>query len=319
MDITHFSNPVFNADTADPTIWTDGNDYYLYYTNWWLSAPIYKSKDLIHWENTNTHAVNEKTKQQLYKLADEYKSDKCFYAPTVVKIGNSYNMYISVSWKCMVVLTSENVNGPFKFKNDEPYVLIDNNITGLNITNEDSCIAIDNGHIYLMWGSHGNLTKTELQSDGLHLIENAKFEHIAGDPENQYKVYEGLYAYKHGKYWYLFAASGQYNSYERPYNVVVGRSKSFDKPFRDKWGRKMAKGHASTILKPDSLDTYLGAGHTGEIFEDKDGKTYIAYQRQEISTSKRPLFIQQIFWSKCGWPYFKNGGKTVMFEEMPNF
>ena len=79
----------------------------------------------------------------------------------------------------------------------------------------------------------------------------------------------------------------------------------------------MKWGFANTILNPDSTDIYLGGGHTGEIFEDNEGNTYIYYQRQRANEKHfRPLFLQRIYWDKKGWPYFKNN-ETQITEIKP--
>lgn len=303
-----FTNPLTEASVPDPTVF-DGEDgyYYLYYTGG-FESPLFRSKDLVNWENSGICPFSEETRKQLGEIAAEHNSDNFFYAPTVKKMGDNFVMYISLTWKAMVALRSSGPTGPFEF-DGEPYVLIDNSITGLEITNEDSCVATDlDGTNYLMWGSHGNLTRTTLSSDGLRLADGATFDHVAGNPREPRRVYEGLYAYWHDGFWYLFAAKGDYTSDLDPYEVVVGRCETLGGRFLDKKGRPMDKGFATRILVPDNCDTYLGGGHTGEIFKDKAGRYYIFYQRQLADVIHyRPLFLQQIFWAEDGWPYFKNG------------
>ena len=314
-----FKNPVLDKNVGDPTIWECDGVYYLYYTGC-FDYTIYKSIDMVNWEDTGVCPFTKDTQYQLRNLAHLYDSDPVIYAPTVVKNGENWLMYISITWKCLTVLKSNSPLGPFKFSNGLPYVLVDEKISGLPITFEDSCVAYDHNEKqwYLMFGSHGNLTRTTLQDNGLYLTNDAKFEHVAGIPKcNPRKIYEGLYTYYRNGYWYLFAAKGDYTSSTNPYEVVVGRSKKLGGVFRNKWGFPMKWGFATNILKPDSVEHYLGGGHTGEIFEDKKGNTYIFYQRQRANEIHyRPLFLQRIYWDKKGWPYFKDG-VTQMIDDVP--
>lgn len=316
LNKSYFQNPVLDDNVADPTIWEDNGTYYLFYTGC-FSFPIYKSNDLINWKCTNKSPFDESTIEQLTKLANKYESQYVIYAPTVVKVGDKYNMYISITWKCMCVLQSGTAEGPFKFVG-EPYVLVDDKITGLNVTFEDSCVVCENNQWYLIWGSHGQIIRTKLTNDGLRLKEPKKFKHIAGCKYWPCKMYEGAYIYYRNGYWYLFCAKGDYTSSTDPYGVVVGRSKHLYGVFRTKCGLPMTWGIATNILKPTLEDGYLGGGHTGEIFSDKNGRTYIFYQRQkEGKLHYRPLFLQEIFWDRKGWPYFEDD-ETKIYGRKPN-
>ena len=310
--ISKFKNPVLDENVADPTVWKAGKYYYLFYTGN-FTGPIYQSKNMIDWETTGRCPFDNQTIVQLEQLARWYNSDPVIYAPTVVKNGNKYLMYISITWKCLCVLSSDNPLGPFR----NPRVLVDKNISGLDITFEDSCVVKDlDGQWYLMFGSHGRLTRTKLTENGLDLFDG-KFDHVAGNRLFPRWVYEGLYAYYREGYWYLFAARGNYTSATDPYKVVVGRCKTLGGVFRNKLGLRMDCGFATTILRPDSTDVYLGGGHTGEIFTDDMGTDYIYYQRQRADEMHfRPLFLQKIMWDEKGWPYFKDG-VTQMIEDKP--
>ena len=159
-----------------------------------------------------------------------------------------------------------------------------------------------------MFGSHGRLYRTKLNDDGLDLYDY-KFDHVAGCKLWPRNVYEGLYAKYHNGYWYLFAAKGNYTSATDPYKVTVGRSKTLDGVFKNKYGLRMDWGFGSVILEPNTTMSYLGGGHTGEIFTDSNGQDYIFYQRQRADEIHfRPLFLQRIYWDRVtGWPYFYDG------------
>ncbi|MCQ2344248.1 MAG: family 43 glycosylhydrolase [Paludibacteraceae bacterium] len=314
-----FRNPVSEEQSADPTVWRDQESgiFYLFSTGP-FEKHLMLSHDMVNWEDAGYSPLDESTIWQIYELADKCGSAYGFYAPTVVKNGDKWLMYISLTHVCMIVLESNHADGGFHFKNDEPYILLDEEITGLNITFEDSFVARENdGKWYMMWGSHGKLYRTTLSDDGLSLAENAVFEHFTGNPDKPYKVYEGLYAYYRNGWWYLFAARGQYNSRERPYTVVVGRSRKLSGTFRNRWGFRMIKGYATVIMKPGDMSEYLGGAHTGEIFTDKAGNDYIFYQRQLADVEHyRCLFLQSIHWDIFGWPYFK-GRKCQMEDIIP--
>lgn len=312
-----YTNPLLQDDIADPTIWQYEKDYYLTSTGI-FDRTLYHSIDLIHWEHTDIRPFNEETLSQLNDLAIKYDSTPVIYAPTVFKNYDKWLMYISISWKCACVLQSDSPIGPFKFIGC-PYVLIDNDITKLDITNEDTFVARDlDNKLYIIWGSHGHIMRTQLTDDGLHLIKNFKVDRAAGLPCIPRRVYEGAYAYYRNGYWYLFAAKGNYTSATDPYEVIVGRSKKLNGTFRNKWGLPLKWGCYTKILTPNDCSKYLGGAHTGEIFTDKDGRTFIFYARQKAEVMHyRLLCLQEIFWDKKGWPYFKDS-KTQLEGECPN-
>ena len=85
MEKTYFTNPVLDLNVADPTIWQENNNYYLFYTGS-FTGHIYTSVDMINWTDTGKCPFNSKTISQLEELAVLSKSEPHIYAPTVVKI-----------------------------------------------------------------------------------------------------------------------------------------------------------------------------------------------------------------------------------------
>ena len=124
---------------------------------------------------------------------------------------------------------------------------------------------------------------------------------------------EGTYLYRRGQYWYAFVSTGEFNN--DTYKLKVGRASRITDVFYDKNNVALTNGLGGTIiLSTYSGGRYYGCGHNGEIFETKDGKTWMYYHCHDRavvsklpnSITYRPLFLQEIKWDSDGWPYFED-------------
>lgn len=316
----YYQNPLMLDDTPDPTVWAgDDGRHYLYYTSGILKgAPLYATADMVTWQKTSIDPIPQATREQIYELGKRYANDvRVFFAPTVTKVGDRWNMYISMTYRGMVVLTSKSATGPFTFEG-APYVLIDNSITGLDITNEDSWVSADEqGVLHLFWGSHGRIYEVPLTADGLHLAPRATFTHVVGPGSKAERwafTGEGIMMHKRGPWWYAFFSQGMFN--DDTYTLYVARSKSMMGPFVDRDGHltshlfgtgQHALAGGTLILKTDGSKDYTGPAHNGEIYTDKKGHDYIYYARWNVKKKNRNLWLQRLYWDKDGWPYFKHG------------
>lgn len=318
-----YTNPITVRDTPDPTVW-DGEDgyHYLFYTSSISKgAPLLRSHDMVTWEETNIDPIAPSTRDTLIELMHHYdKNGNAFFAPTVFRVKEGqWNLYLSLTYRAMVVLTSNSPTGPFHF-NGKPYILIDNQITGLDITNEDSWVTRDEkGTLHLAWGSHGCIYTCLLTPDGLRLAPNTKFNILVGlDANKKSNIWdytgEGIMLYKRGSWWYAFYSQGLYC--DSTYTVYVARSHNVNGPFYDRKGRPTSEvikvnGHnfcaGELLLSDDGNSRYSGPGHNGEIYTDRKGHTYIYYARWDKVKKIRNLWLQRLYWDKEGWPYLTNG------------
>lgn len=306
----YVSNPVWNEDFPDPTIWT-GNDGKFYATATGLRT-LLTSTDLAHWTKMDYAPITEETRQ----LLKSYNPN--IWAPDVAIINGQRLMYVTLHKtkedSRIVVLKETEKPGLFEFAN----LITWSCDTGIEDTIDPEPVIAEDGTVWLFFGSVGGIHRVELEKDGLSVKKDAEYIHVAGktvkeDPSRKL-VYEGSYLYKHDGYWYLFVSGGFYNSHD--YHMLVGRSETLDGEFLDKDGNKMTDGYATTILSTTEDAFFFGPGHNGEIFEDAEGKTYILYHchskalkptSERSDYNPRPMLLQEILWDEnTGWPYFQD-------------
>ena len=313
-----FTNPVWRVNTADPTCWQAGGDYYLTST----SRALLKSPDLIHWRKVRGDflAPGERARVK--------RAWRGIWAPDVVRIGNVWNLYVSY-WNgaentAIAVYTSDRPEGPFT----NCVIVTDGRVTGICDTLDPEVVKDpETGKVWMFFGSVGKVHRVQLTADGRALAPGTKYVHVAGlhadDPKahpHRRRVFEGTYLYRRKGWWYLFASSGEYN--HGTYAIVVGRARRLTDDFTDRAGRLMKEGFAEKILSSRPGDRFYGPGHNGEIFTAPSGRTYMVYHchDREIAPYKpdgynpRPLFLQEIFWDAEGWPYFETGRPAATGE-----
>ena len=313
-----FTNPVWRVNTADPTCWQAGGDYYLTST----SRALLKSPDLIHWRKVRGDflAPGERARVK--------RAWRGIWAPDVVRIGNVWNLYVSY-WNgaentAIAVYTSDRPEGPFT----NCVIVTDGRVTGICDTIDPEVVKDpETGKVWMFFGSVGKVHRVELTADGRALAPGTKYVHVAGlhadDPKahpHRRRVFEGTYLYRRKGWWYLFASSGEYN--HGTYAIVVGRARRLTDDFTDRAGRLMKEGFAEKILSSRPGDRFYGPGHNGEIFTAPSGRTYMIYHchDREVAPYKpdgynpRPLFLQEIFWDAEGWPYFETGRPAATGE-----
>lgn len=314
-----YTNPVFEPILADPAI-IRGDDglFYVYgtedYGKWTeyqvgvRSIPILKSSNLINWEYAGS-VFNEQTRPKWGTPGAG------IWAPDIVKIGDKYNLYYSLStWgdpnPGIGVATSEHPLGPWT----DHGKLFDSLSIGVN-NSIDPAVFTYEGRVYLIWGSFRGLYGVELTSDGLALKdgENAYKTkvHIAGldtsTPWNG-KTYEGAYVIKKGDYFYLFVSSGTCcEGHNSTYHVRVGRSTSPLGPYVDHLGLPMTgESRGYQVLVRGTR--FVGPGHNSIIVDDA-GDYWIVYHAYDKlqpekfnNTMRRSLMIDKLMWNDEGWP-----------------
>jgi len=159
-------SPVYQAldkDFPDPTLLKDGNTYYAYGTiSAGFNVPMATSTD-----NKTYSLVGD----ALPKLP-AYANGKVVTAPTVVKLGNQYVMYVDVQVNGQYVIataTSATAQGPFT-PTAKP--LISPSMAGSNVF--DSNYFTVGGKNYLAYNTDGGMSRaiwiTEISADGLSLV-----------------------------------------------------------------------------------------------------------------------------------------------------
>lgn len=293
-----YNNPVINCSLPDPTIIKGTDSYfYLYATENIKNVPIYRSKDLVHWDFVGTAFTDEPR--------PTFEPEGRIWAPDINEIGDKYVMYYSMStwggeWTCGIgIAVADKPEGPFKdfgklFRSNE-----------INIQNcIDPFYIDDNGKKYLFWGSFHGIYGTELTGDGLSLRKDAPIVQIAGN------AYEGTYIHKRGGYYYLFASIGRCcEGLNSTYTTVVGRSKNLFGPYLDKAGQSMLDNHHEILIQKN--EAFVGTGHNSELVSDKKGADWMFYHAVSVANPEgRVLMMDWVRWRK-GWPYVENSTPSL--------
>lgn len=321
-----FTNPVLTTNYEDhfpdPTVW-GGDDGYFYAASTGFRKHLFRSTNLVDWEDCGYDVIHPSTVSQL-----ETGIYTKMWAPSVCKVGNLWVMLISVvvtattnpNQSAIYVLTSKKCNGPFKLLRK----LFDQ-----STYNVGECIdpfldydpILDKYQLY--FGSTGGIHRIDMDETGLNIAENALLEHVAGLTSSQdasrEKVFEAPFVYYRNGYKYLFVSSGK--TWENNYKLKVGRATLMGPSwtaFANASGAAMKEGNTETLLKTDPSSTMNSPGHNGNIFVDRLGRTYMFYHAHTSKYTsgydwKRAMFLQRLKWDDSGWPYFD--GATIASSE----
>lgn len=311
-----YSNPVYPlvdgkkqpTYTADPFIVRDDDGtFYLYCTQTdvytpnasFQRDPVFKSIDMVNWTY-----VSDVFRDY---VPDWGSKGAGVWAPTVIKIGNTWNIYYSLSVgndtnPGIGVATSSTPYGPFKhygklFNSEE-----------IDVTNSiDPYVMEDDGHIYMAFGSYGGLiTMVELTEDGLGLKGGLAYqkEHktaLAGFEAFDMTNYEATFIFKKDGWYYLLLSTGSCcNGVNSTYKVVVAKSQNIKGPYLDSKGRDMFKPNRGDPVVVPSLSGAMGPGHCAVIQDDKNNywMLYHGYDTKGIKQSYRSLYLDQLHFDK---------------------
>ena len=314
--VRRFTNPVYSANWADPTIWFSDGVFRTYSTMGSGVKNMLSSTNLVSWKIAECPFSSD-----VNDALVAFGNDR--WAPDVVRLGSKWMMYITCrndSSSGIAALSADSAEGPFSLVGRITY----SGDTGIKDSIDPEVVRDPaDGTVWMFFGSTGKMHRVRLSADGTQLASGAKYEHIAGVDVNtnsaRNKVFEGAYLYFRDGWWYLFASAAQY--WNASYKVVVGRSRSLDGVFLDKDGHKMTEGYATPVISSASGDRFYGPGHNGEIFTDSIGQDFILYHCHDTKRGddgRRYLMIQRLFWDADGWPYV-DGGKPCEGDFAPAF
>ena len=198
-----------------------------------------------------------------------------FWAPDVIKIGNTYYLYYSCAGQgapaAIGLATATNLAGPWT---DQGMVVAGNNAI-------DPALLYDNGRLWMTWGNwQTGIDITELSpSTG---------KRISGITHLVSGEVEGPALLKNGGYYYLFYQRGLCcNGVNSSYYIVVARSTSPTGPYTNE-----------RLFLPNQNGNIIGPGHVGYNF----GRlTYHFYDGNDNGNAK--LMVRTDFGFANGWPY----------------
>lgn len=312
-----YLNPVYEPVFADPSVIRHDGIYYAFgtqdYGQWGDEygvkfTPILSSEDLVTW----TYETSAFTFQSRPTWGTPNAG---LWAPDIVKIGNTFNLYYSLStWgdpnPGIGVATANHPLGPWT---DQGPIL---RSLSIEVNNSiDPTVFEAEGKVYMIWGSFRGIYGIELTSDGLALKDGEQAANtktlIAGlDTSTSWNAatYEAPYILKKDNYYYLFLSSGTCcDGHNSTYNVRVGRSTSPLGPFIDHEGRSLLGTYrGSQVILSSSY--FKGPGHNS-VVQDDNGDYWMLYHafdtREDSSygnSPRRSLMIDLLLWDEAGWP-----------------
>lgn len=328
-----YSNPLkfytqdgneYHVTVADPDIYRDDETgyFYMYCTNTYCEmgdlgmqydrGPIFRSENLVDWIWVGS--VFDDAPNAL----DWGDKNAGVWAPAVIKVGDHYNYYYSLSLlgdsnPGIGVATAPTPYGPWTHYGK----LLDQEMTGV-INGIDPFPYYDGDDLYMVWGSFYGIACTLLTDDGTELFygEQVK-DHITyliadntnGNGMNVDINYEGTYLLEHEGRLYFFGSLGTcLSSVNSTYQVRCGVADKFLDAFRTHDGVLLSEApYGDVVIAPS--EKVAGVGHN-TIVQDFAGDYWLIYHGYDIEgeyPSERIMFMDKVLWDEeTGMPYVEN-------------
>jgi arabinan endo-1,5-alpha-L-arabinosidase len=285
----------------DPTLVECGGKYYRYGSGLGIAMAV--STDLAEWRQLG--AVFERippwTRASVPGSTD-------FWAPEVVKTGERYLLYYSVSTfgsnRSAIGLASNATLDPsnpaYEWKDEGPVI---ESRPSDDFNAIDPCVAFDAAGIpWLAFGSFWSGIKlVRLDGKTGKLAEpGAAPLSIARRPESPDAI-EGAYILpRRGKYYLFVSFDFCCRGSRSSYNIRFGRSDSIAGPYLDRDGKPMLEGGGSLLRESGSR--YKGPGHNSILVVGETSYlVYHAYDSQSGGIAR--LRIEPLQWDAELWPY----------------
>lgn len=290
--------------TRDPSsIVKCNNDYWVFYTG--RGVPSYHSTDLVKWERGP--AVFKTAPEWIAKTVPENR-DMSYWAPDIIKVGNRYLLYYSVSSMGKMTSAIGLATNPTLDPSDPSYKWTDEGMVVRTQENQqgDAYNAIDpavfqdrDGSLWMAFGSHWTGLKL-IQLDprtGKRLSPDSKMTSLAYN-----ESIEAAYLCRNEDYYYLFLNWGTCcQGPKSTYNIRIGRSKTITGPYLDKAGVDLMHRGGSVFLATTN-GPLIGPGHAGTL--NAEGKTWFTsdFEGALRMDGKATLAIMPLRWNPDSWP-----------------
>ena len=189
----------------------------------------------------------------------------------------------------------------------------------------DPCFVIDDNDMpWLVYGSFWDGIQLLRLDTTMHAAVGAKPVTIARryktapvglvNPTSKYagvNAIEAPFIYKRDGWYYLFVSwdyccRGEKSSY----NVVVGRSRKVEGPYRDRNGKKMTEGGGTLVIEGDKKD-FEAAGHCAvydlptTLLNLRPRTLFICHGYSTRHHGQAILIQREVEWTKDGWPVLR--------------
>lgn len=288
------------VSARDPsTIVRCGDEFWMFHTGRGVNS--LRSKDLETWE-PGPKVFDE---APAWIATAVPKNRGTYWAPDVMKVGDRYLLYYSVSSfgamdSAIGLATTPTLDpaDPAFGWTDRGEVVRSRDGGDFNAI-DPAVFHDDDGSLWLAFGSQwSGLKLVELDSaTGMRLHPGKAMTPLAtGVP------IEAAYIYKHGGKYYLFINRGSCcQGVRSTYHIQVGRADDVHGPYLDREGRALLDGGGTTVVET-WIGPLAGAGHAGIV--EKDGRSWFGchFESDNRMDGKATFAVMPFSWTDDGWP-----------------
>jgi arabinan endo-1,5-alpha-L-arabinosidase len=233
------------------------------------------------------------------------KNKEAFYwAPDVIRIGDLYHLYYSVSefgqnHSAIGLATSPTLDPkkPGYGWTDRGIVIRSGDGDRFNAIDASTLATADN-HLWMAFGSFWDgIFIVELDpKTGLRIAPDTPLHRVA-----YCKEIEAPFLYQRGDYFYLFFNQGLCcRGKDSTYTIKVGRSRSVTGPYLDDQGRDCTDKGGRPVL--GTKGDFIGPGHAG-IIRDPNGREWLTVHFYDGAHNGAPTFARRaLSWTVDAWP-----------------
>ena len=325
--VTNTSGNFYNSEIADPCV-VRGDDGYIY--AFATAGRVLRSEDGCEWTSYTENIIPRPS------WGDAYADRPIIWAPDVVKIGDNWIYYYSLSaWggPCGIgYATAEEIAGPYTdhgmlFATAEIADKVGADKTlGVSNSIDQQVIVDDDGSVYMVFGSFVGCYLVQLTDDGMGLKNGIPYQRdnkvlIAGTPGAFSDTkYEGSWIFKKDGVWYYMGSTGTCcvgkNS---SYHVMTGKADNIAGPYYDSEGKRLDRQNETTAgdlcvwSKPSNEQT-KGPGHHSVIVDDAGDYWWYGHCFYEYDNfATRHLAMDKMLWDDNDMPYLE--GKQLSYNE----
>ena len=307
-----YRNPVLPGFHADPSVCTNGKDFYLVNSTfqYFPGVPVFHSKDLIHWEQVG-NCLSRKSQLDLSGLYTQNQpelgwTNAGIYAPTIRYHEGRYYMVTTIfpSRRHFYVWTDD----PSKEWSDPIFI-------DFAIGSCDPTLFWDEGKCYFLWKAAADETRPGIKPGEINICEIdihtgrriGDVHHLGTGLGGRYP--EGPHIYKKDGYYYMMLAEG---GTEHGHHVNILRSRSLFGPYESNpanpilthFSMKMQNsniqglGHADLIQAPDSSWWMICLGYRTSGYL--------------LHVMGRETMLAPVRWDKNAWPVVNGDGTLAI-------
>ncbi|MCL4134294.1 UNVERIFIED_CONTAM: hypothetical protein GTU68_028796 [Idotea baltica] len=274
-----------------------GDEYWLFSTGTGVSS--WHSKDLRTWRRGPR--VFPAIPNWVTEVVPSQRGH--FWAPDVIRMDGRYLLYYSVSSFGKNTSAIALASTPTLDPEDPEFGWTDHGIVIQSSSKDDfnaidpAVIRTESGTLWMSLGSFWSGLKL-IRLDpktGKRFADDGPIHSIAS-----YRQIEAPHIYQHDGWFYLFVNWGKCCSgVDSTYNIRVGRSRTITGPYLAKNGVDLAKGGGTLLL--GSEGPFIGPGHAN-IFSEGGRFLLSCHYYDGTERGRSRLSIQELTWSKEGWP-----------------